>query len=94
METLQKKSLFWDTSEIDPQKNEHFVIERILNFGDETDFNWAIKQYGEKTVEKNLLTSNSLSNKSLNFWCHFFNLKKELCLSNQLARERGAFWKK
>lgn len=94
METLQKKSLFWDTAKINPQKNEHFIVERILNFGDKEDFDWALKQYGKDAIEKNLLTAKSLSNKSLNFWCRFFNLKKELCLAKQLAKKQSAFWRK
>ena len=77
MDTLKKRSLFWDIGELDPQKNERFIIERILNFGDEDDFRWALGFYGEAKLKKVLLASRSITRKSLFFWCQFFNLNIE-----------------
>lgn len=77
METLKKKSLFWDTAEIDPQKNSRFVIGRILAFGDREDFKWAEKFYGEEKIKQEVLNNRSLDKKSLFFWRQFFNLKKD-----------------
>ena len=94
METLAKRSLFWDISEVNPQKNKKFIIERILAFGDEEDFHWAIKTYGNDEIKENLLQNKSLDKKSLFFWCQYFNLDQNKCLKNQLAKKQSWFWKR
>ncbi|MDD5071712.1 MAG: hypothetical protein PHQ42_03180 [Patescibacteria group bacterium] len=94
MQTLTKKSLFWDVAEIDPQKNRKFIIERILNFGDEADFRWIIKSYGEDEIKKIILKTRALDNKSLFFWRQYFNLNQNRCLKNRLTKKQGWFWKR
>jgi len=91
MNTLDKKSLFWDVERVDPQKNERLVIERILSFGDEEDFKWAMNHYDKEKITNNLLNSKSLDNKSLLFWCQYFNINKEKCLANQSMKKQSAF---
>lgn len=94
METLAKKSLFWDSPKLDPQKNKRFILERILNFGDVDDFRWAIKSYGKNEIKENVLSSKTLDKKSLSFWCQYFNLDQKRCLKNQSARKQSWFWKR
>ncbi|MFA6047428.1 MAG: hypothetical protein WCV59_01700 [Parcubacteria group bacterium] len=94
METLQKKSLFWDVEEIDPERNERFVIERVLNFGDEEDFKWAIKYYSRGKIIKNLLDIKSLTKKSLLFWCKYFNINEKKCSIKQSTKKQSAFLKR
>ncbi len=94
MKTLVKRSLFWDIAEIDPEKNKKFIIERILEFGDEYDFCWAIKVYGSDEIRKNLLQNKSLDRKSLFFWCQYFNLSQSKCLKNQSVKKQSWFWKR
>ena len=94
MQTLTKKSLFWDVAEIDPQKNKKFIIERILNFGDEADFRWAMKSYGEGEVKETILKTRALDDKSRFFWCQYFNLDQNKCLKNQSAKKQSWFWRK
>lgn len=89
MQTLAKKTLFWDVVDVDPCKNEKFIIGRILNFGDEDDFFWARKTYGDKRVRDAILESRVLDDKSLSFWCQYFNLDKNKCLKNQSVKKRG-----
>ncbi|MDP2586961.1 MAG: hypothetical protein Q8P32_04305 [Candidatus Komeilibacteria bacterium] len=89
-----KKSLFWDVAKVDTRKNEKFIIERILNYGDEEDFSWALKIYGDKKVKAALLTSRALDNKSLSFWRQYFNLDQNKCLQNQSTKKQGWFWKR
>ena len=45
METLKKKSLFWDVDAIDIEKNEKFIMGRILDFGDADDFKCSLSLY-------------------------------------------------
>jgi len=94
MDTLKKRSLFWDVSEMDPQKNERFIIERILNFGDADDYRWALGFYGEEKIKKALLEGKSITKKSLSFWCQFFNLNIEKCIANQSILKQSAFSKR
>ncbi len=91
METLTKKQLFWDVESVDAQKNGKFVIERILNFGDEDDFRWALKFYGKDKIAETVLTSRNLNKKSLAFWCGYFNLDEKQCLKNQLIEKQSLF---
>ena len=77
MKTLEKKSLFWDTETPNPHKNKQFILERILNFGDIEDYLWALKQYGTEEIKIALVVNKTLDDKSLNFWCDFFNIEKE-----------------
>jgi len=94
METLQKTSLFWDVRDIDPQKHARFIIERILAYGDETDFNWAINFYGKEKIKEYFLKSKTLDKKSLSFWCQYFNLNEEKCIRNRSTQKQSAFWKR
>ena len=94
METLKKNQLFWDVGKINPKKYPKFVIERILEYGDEQDFKWAKDFYGSKKIREVIYKSRNMDKKSFNFWCQFFNLNKEKCILNQSARWRELFWKR
>lgn len=73
LKILQKKSLFWDTESVDPKKNKDFVIKRILQFGDEVDFNWAKKFYGINAIKNQFFAIKNLDKKSLSFWRLYFS---------------------
>lgn len=94
MDILLKKSLFWDVQEVDLQKNDRFVIERILQFGDENDFSWAKKFYGTEKIKGEFIKSKVLDNKSCSFWCRYFNIDKAKCIQNQLTKKQTVFWKR
>jgi len=72
MKTLDKKSLFWDVRDIDPQKNARFVIERILAFGDLDDFIWSVDRYGVEKIKDVCARSKVLDRKSASFWNNYF----------------------
>ncbi|MEK7161953.1 MAG: hypothetical protein AAB729_04680 [Patescibacteria group bacterium] len=91
METLQKKTLFWDVGNLDPQKDCNFIIGRILNFGDEIDFNWAKEFYGLEKIKQTLKESRQLDKKSLYFWCQYFNIDKSECTNKLLTNKHSAF---
>lgn len=94
MEILKKASLFWDVKEVNPEKNKKFVIERILQYGDEADFSWALNYYGRDEIVENMLKSRALDRKSLSFWCQFFNLDQEKCTAMLFMKTPGAFLKR
>lgn len=77
MPPLAKKSLFWDTNinNIDISKNKRYIIERILRFGDLTDYSWLKNIYSSKDIEKVITRDRSeLDKKSLNFWRYIYNI--------------------
>ena len=94
METLSKPSLFWDIRSVDPDKNSDFVIDRILNSGDEGDLRWAIKYYGIAKMKARFEQNRNLDDKSFSFWCKYFDIDKSSCIQKQLKTKQGAFWKR
>lgn len=94
METLSKPSLFWDVRSVDPDKNSDFVIDRILNSGDEEDLRWAIKYYGIVKMKARFEQNRNLDDKSFSFWCKYFDIDKSSCIQKQLKAKQGAFWKR
>ncbi|OGZ45014.1 MAG: hypothetical protein A3J54_03150 [Candidatus Ryanbacteria bacterium RIFCSPHIGHO2_02_FULL_45_13b] len=93
MYTLEKRNLFWDTDvdKIDIQKNARFVIERVLQYGDEGDFHWALDIYGADTLKDILKKNRILDKKSHNFWCMYFTINPEQCFPKQSMSKQGAF---
>ena len=91
METLKKKSMFWDVDTVDIEKNANFVIGRVLNFGDADDFRWAVRVYGREKIKEGILKSKVLSAKSLSFWCQYFHINPEQCISKLLRKTPSAF---
>ena len=94
VETLEKKTLFWDACNLNPVKDGHFIIGRILNFGNEDDFRWAMRFYGAEKIKQSLKSNRQLHKKSLSFWCQYFNIDTSQCIATQSANQRGAFWQK
>jgi hypothetical protein len=91
MQTLEKKSLFWDVDTLNQDKDGDFIITRILNFGDTDDFTWAINYYGEKKIAEVVRQSGQLNKRSFSFWCNFFNINPLACIKKQSANQQSAF---
>ncbi len=96
METLQKRTLFWDVNpeNIDPKKNQRFVIERILSRGDVEDMRWAQEFYGDEALKTTLVSTKIIDRKSFFFWCSYFNVDTQQCTQKPSLLKRDAFWKK
>lgn len=71
-----KKALFWDTdsAQIDKDKNAGFVIGRVLQFGDEAEWQWLKSQYDMETIKRYAANPKKLDKKSFNFWKLILNL--------------------
>ena len=65
-----RQSLFWDVDPktIDPEKNAVYVIERILDFGNEEEIRWMWYRYDHNLLREVLRNSCTLSPKSRSFW--------------------------
>ena len=51
-----RQSLFWDVNPkaIDPQKHARYVIERILELGNDSEVSWMMHYYPPRTVKNTL----------------------------------------
>ena len=87
---------FWDTdiTKIDQEKHQTYIIERLLEHGDEKAVQWLVSQFPEQTVIQILKTTRSLSQKSANFWSLIYGVPKDQirCLNKQLTTQPGRIW--
>ncbi|MBU1473384.1 MAG: hypothetical protein KKC69_04525 [Acidobacteria bacterium] len=63
-------SFLWDCdpASIDLERNASFLIERILEFGDEKAVQWLFDHYSLTEIVSTLKISRRISEKSRNFW--------------------------
>jgi hypothetical protein len=94
MKTLKKKHLFWDVEDVDPKKYPKFVIERILEYGDEQDVRWMLKNFNRSQIKRVLSGRRGLSSRSANYWSLVFNVPKNkiLCLNRSYQKMRKSHW--
>ncbi len=96
MRTPFKTSLFWDVDlkNLDIKKHKRFIIERILEFGDPKDYEWAVARYGKKDIKQALVKSRKLSKKSEHFWYFIFNINENQCIRKQSIKKQSMFWRR
>ena len=65
-----RQALFWDVDPktIDPEKNAVYVIERILDFGNDKEVKWMWDYYDHALILRITKTSRVLHEKSRGFW--------------------------
>ncbi|MBI3638190.1 hypothetical protein HY227_00400 [Candidatus Wolfebacteria bacterium] len=65
-----RKSLFWDTDtrNIDVKKNAQYVIERVLELGNDREVRWMWKFYGKEILRDVIKKSRSLNPETKNLW--------------------------
>ena len=65
-----RQSLFWDTNpdKIDIQKNAQYIIERVLDFGYDTEVNWLWQTYDKLLLKNVIIKSRCLMPESKNLW--------------------------
>ena len=65
-----RQSLFWDVdpTTIDPKKHAHYIIERILDFGNDREIQWLMNHYPSKLIGEVVKTSRTLHAKSRALW--------------------------
>ncbi len=65
-----RQSLFWDTDpkKLDPKKHARYIIERILDFGNDDEVRWMSRYYDRQTIKNTVKNSRVLHAKSRNLW--------------------------
>ena len=64
-----RPSLFWDidASKLEPDKHPEYVIERILDFGDDEELRWMTGYYPREAIKNVVAKSRILLPKSRTF---------------------------
>lgn len=90
------KKYFWDIDfeQLDYKSYPKYIIERILEYGDENGINWMMKNFSRIQIIRTLQESRELTLKSANFWAVVLNIKREKvkCLSKSFQAIRKQFW--
>lgn len=65
-----RQSLFWDTNpkKIDLKENAQYVIERILDFGNDEEVRWLWRFYDKKLLKDMIKKSRSLRPETIKLW--------------------------
>lgn len=65
-----RQSLFWDTNpkNIDVKKNAQYIIERILDFGNDKEVKWLYHFYDKSLLKNIVVKSRSLTPETKNLW--------------------------
>ncbi len=65
-----RQALFWDTNpkKIDPKKNAQYIIERILDFGNDKEVRWMWNFYDRALLKKVVYKSRSIHPETKNLW--------------------------
>ena len=65
-----RQSLFWDTDpeKIDPKKNARYIIERILELGEDEEVRWMWNFYDKSLLKRAVEKSRSLRPETKKLW--------------------------
>ena len=65
-----RQELFWDVDPktINPKKHARYVIERILDFGNDKEVSWMWKAYSHKLIRDVVINSRVLHKQTKALW--------------------------
>ena len=65
-----RQSLFWDANpkDIDLKKHSHYIIERVLDLGRDSEVRWLWKTYKKPLLRKVVAQSRSLRPRTKTLW--------------------------
>lgn len=88
---------FWDTdpTKLNLRRHRRFIIERVLEFGDEKAVRWLRQTFGDEAIKEVVCRSRRISKRTANFWRLILNIPKGqvACLSKRSRNPLGRFWK-
>lgn len=86
--------LFWETNydTIDWEKNARYVIERVLTYGNMSDWNAIRAYYGMDRIRDEMLQSRDLDRKTLHFLSCIFNIPKDKFRCYNIIRSNPGHW--
>lgn len=82
---------FWDCEpgKIDPQAHRRFVIERVLEFGNDEAVRWLLRTYSHEEIACVLHISRVLTEKTVQCWTNYLDSGEEgtLCTTRSYPRK-------
>ena len=65
-----RQSLFWDVDpkKINPKRHARYIIERVLDFGNDSEVRWMRRTYSPGIIKKTLQSSRVLHKKTKALW--------------------------
>lgn len=99
MKSLPKflKKSFWDVDFLKIGRDFHsqFIIERILEYGNEKSVNWMRRNFKPHKIKNIISKSKRLSSRSANFWSIYFKINQDkiLCLKKSFQEKQSLIWK-
>lgn len=71
--------LFWDVDveSLDPEKNKHYIIPRIMDRGDLEEVRLIMSYYGKQVIKDVLLEAPYLDIKTISFFANYFNCSRD-----------------
>lgn len=90
------KKYFWDVDfeKLNAYQYPYFVIERILEYGDDKAIKWLLKYFKKSEIKKVLLKRRNVTPRSANYWALILGLPKNqiLCLKKQYQNKLQKTW--
>lgn len=87
-------SCFWDCDPqtVDPKVQSRFVIERIMEFGDDNAISWLLRMYTHGDIAAVLRYSRVLSPKTISCWTNYlgFDTEDNPCIPRSCPQEDSA----
>ncbi|MFZ5633364.1 MAG: DUF6922 domain-containing protein [Bacillota bacterium] len=87
---------FWDinVAEVDPARDYFFVIERIMEYGNDPAIRWLISYYGDERLKEVMKASRKISKKTASLWQNYYDLPPEeiRCLNKSFQKTDKIFW--
>lgn len=91
------KRFFWDVDfeALDSGKDQRFIVERLLELGDEEATRWLFSVYDKGDVAEILKSSIKISPKSGNYWGLVLGVPRDeiKCLKKPYQEQPKAIWK-
>lgn len=87
---------FWDvdTARLNPSKKPYFVVQRLLNKGNDEAVRWLFKTFPVETIKKTFSIMRDFDAKTGVFWANFLQLPKAdvACLQEPYRSQRKSHW--
>lgn len=90
------KKYFWDIdfAKLNPDKSPVYVIERLLEIGDDRTIRWLLATFNVNLVREVVMTSRVLSPETASFWSTILKIEKRriACLQAPSLKVRQSHW--
>lgn len=87
---------FWDIDfkKLDSCKKPQYIIQRLLEMGDEKAVRWLRKNFDEKEIAETIKKRRGFSPKTVNFWAYILKIppKEIVCLQKPYLKQHKIHW--